>query len=138
MGSLVKGQGSDGSSDSVPARGPTTRPRNTEPAIWADRGARSRRQTLDSELLASPSEQTGDAVGIEFVKWQMHGKFMSFPGEAYHELLNYLAAEVYHHRYPIEHGVDVLQGVVRAAAPAAIKACMANLSYWRPPPNNAS
>lgn len=47
------------------------------------------------------------------------GKFMAFPGEDYHNLLAHLATEIYHYRYPIEHGVDVLQSVMQAGAPEA-------------------
>lgn len=49
------------------------------------------------------------------------GKFMAFPGEDYHKLLGHLATEIYHYRYPVEHGVDVLQSVVRSGAPEALK-----------------
>lgn len=46
---------------------------------------------------------------------------MAFPGEHYHSLLSILAAEIYHNRYPVEHGVDVLHGVMRDAGPAAVE-----------------
>lgn len=49
------------------------------------------------------------------------GKFMAFPGEHYHNLLSHLASEIYHNRYPVEHGVDILQGVVRTAGPDAVR-----------------
>lgn len=46
---------------------------------------------------------------------------MAFPGEDYHTLLSHLATEIYHYRYPVEHGVDVLQGVMRSGASGALK-----------------
>lgn len=46
---------------------------------------------------------------------------MAFPGEHYHKLLDNLASEIYHNRYAVEHGVDILQGVVRDAAPKALE-----------------
>lgn len=46
---------------------------------------------------------------------------MAFPGEHYHNLLANLASEIYHNRYPVEHGVDILHGVMRDAGPAALQ-----------------
>lgn len=46
---------------------------------------------------------------------------MAFPGEHYHNLLTNLASEIYHNRYPVEHGVDVLHGVMRDAGPEALQ-----------------
>lgn len=46
---------------------------------------------------------------------------MAFPGEHYHNLLTNLASEIYHNRYPVEHGVDILHGVMRDAGPAALQ-----------------
>lgn len=46
---------------------------------------------------------------------------MAFPGEHYHNLLANLASEIYHNRYPVEHGVDILHGVMRDAGPEALK-----------------
>lgn len=50
---------------------------------------------------------------------------MAFPGEHYHNLLSHLASEIYHNRYPVEHGVDILQGVIRTAGPDAVR-----VRYW--------
>lgn len=49
------------------------------------------------------------------------GKFMAFPGEHYHKLLANLASEIYHNRYPVEHGVDILHGVMADAGAEALK-----------------
>lgn len=46
---------------------------------------------------------------------------MAFPGEHYHNLLTNLASEIYHNRYPVEHGVDILHGVMRDAGPEALQ-----------------
>lgn len=46
---------------------------------------------------------------------------MAFPGEHYDDLVAHLATAIYHYRYPVEHGVDILQGVMRAGAPDAVK-----------------
>lgn len=46
---------------------------------------------------------------------------MAFPGEQYQDLLANLASEIYHNRYPVEHGVDILHGVMREAGPEALK-----------------
>lgn len=51
------------------------------------------------------------------------GKFMAFPGEDYQKLLSHLATEIYHFRYPVEHGIDVLQGVVRSGSLDALQVC---------------
>lgn len=49
---------------------------------------------------------------------------MAFPGEHYHNLLANLASEIYHNRYPVEHGIDILHGVMRDAGPEALQVCI--------------
>lgn len=49
------------------------------------------------------------------------GKFMAFPGEHYHNLLSCLASEIYHNRYPVEYGIDVLHAMMREAGPGVAK-----------------
>lgn len=51
---------------------------------------------------------------------------MAFPGEHYQNLLASLASEIYHNRYPVEHGVDILHGVMRDAGPEALQVWDAN------------
>lgn len=46
---------------------------------------------------------------------------MAFPGEHYQHLLANLASEIYHNRYPVEHGVDILHGAMRDGVPDALK-----------------
>ncbi|CAN0503117.1 unnamed protein product, partial [Ectocarpus sp. 12 AP-2014] len=58
-------------------------------------------------------ETREDLAAMEYLKWELHGKFMAFPGEHYHNLLANLASEIYHNRYPVEHGIDILHGVMR-------------------------
>ncbi|CAM9559941.1 unnamed protein product [Ectocarpus sp. 8 AP-2014] len=93
--------------------------RPNEPTSW------------DGEVQETPE----DLAAMEYLKWELHGKFMAFPGEHYHNLLANLASEIYHNRYPVEHGIDILHGVMRDAGPEALQQkCAATLKRMNLPP----
>ncbi|CAM9745231.1 unnamed protein product, partial [Scytosiphon promiscuus] len=92
---------------------------------------RAAQSSWDGEVHETPE----DVAAMEYLKWELHGKFMAFPGEHYHNLLANLASEIYHNRYPVEHGVDILHGVMREAGPEALQQkCAATLKRMNLPP----
>ncbi|CAM9426935.1 unnamed protein product, partial [Hapterophycus canaliculatus] len=93
--------------------------------------SRAANSSWDGEVHETPE----DIAAMEYLKWELHGKFMAFPGEHYQNLLANLASEIYHNRYPVEHGVDILHGVMRDAGPEALQQkCASTLKRMNLPP----